>query len=225
MRRIDLFCNLAGPLFVSLLTIASPSFAALFLAASNFLSLPFEYYFIVIVHKRFPALASKVAQPEQVSIPFIHRIYQWPRRTLSSWKIYYHSPLFAASLSVCILYFTVLSFGGSMIAFLSQYSDFSTPLIAGLRAIAVVGGIGATFVSPPLIRYIGPVRAGLWFLSFQTICLVPGVVAVFLPINKRLQGGLLVGFVSISRLGLWGIDLSEQYLVQQVIPYLSDLMV
>lgn len=228
MRRIDLFCKLAGPLFVSVLTIPSASFAAIFLAASNVLSLPFEYHFIHVVHKQFPDLAHKPPAPEYTRQPLIGQFLQWPKHTLSSWKIYYRSPLFAASLSLCILYFTVLSFGGtlilnsvisdegSMIAFLSQYADFSTPLIAGLRAIAVAVGFAATFLSSPVIRWIGPVRSGIWFLSWQTIFLAPVPVILFLSLSKQLQGGLLVGFVSISRLGLWGFDLSEQCLVQQV---------
>lgn len=114
MRRIDLFCKLAGPLFVSVLTIPSPAFAALFLAGSNIVSLPFEYYFILILHGRFPELAVKALSPNRNHVPgpFTLQVMQWPQRTLSSWKTYYRSPLFAASLSLCILYFTVLSFGG-----------------------------------------------------------------------------------------------------------------
>jgi len=115
----------------------------------------------------------------------------------------------------------VLSFGGAMITFLSQYSGFSTPLIAGLRAIAVIVGIVATFLSAPVIRFIGPIRAGIWFLSWQTILLVPATIVMFLSVSPALQGGLLVGFVSVSRLGLWGFDLSEQYLVQQVSRFLN----
>jgi iron-regulated transporter 1 len=110
MRRIDLFCKLAGPLFVSVLSIPSPSFAAWFLAGSNFISFPFEYFFILVVYKRFPDLANKPPQPENAS--FIQRLVQWPQRTISSWKTYYNSPVFLASLALCILYFTVLSFGG-----------------------------------------------------------------------------------------------------------------
>jgi len=104
-----------------------------------------------------------------------------------------------------------------MIVFLSQYSGFQTPLIAGLRAIAVIMGIAATFASPPIIRRVGSVRAGIWFLSWQTIFLLPVPISLFLSLNFKLQGAFLVGFVSISRLGLWGFDLSEQYLVQQVL--------
>ena len=217
MRRIDLLCKLGGPLFVSVLTIPSPSFAAIFFAASNIVSLPFEYYFIYIVYKRFPRLAIKsesVSAP--ISMSILRQILNWPIRTMTAWKTYYHSSLFGASLALCILYFTVLSFGGAMITFLSQYSGFSTPLIAGLRAIAVLIGIAATFLSPPLIRTIGPIRTGIWFLSWQTLFLVPVVIAMFSSLSARLQGALLVGFVSLSRVGLWGFDLSEQYLVQQV---------
>jgi solute carrier family 40 (iron-regulated transporter), member 1 len=224
MRRIDLFCKLAAPLFVSLLTIPSSSFASLFLAASNVISFPFEYFFIVIVHGRFPALGNKSVPPQNHgSQNLIRQVLQWPQQTFSSWKIYYRSPLFLASLALSMLYFTVLSFGGSShlcridIRF-DDCSGFSTPLIAGLRAIAVVVGIAATFLSSPVIRWIGPIRAGIWFLSWQTIFLFPVAVTGFLSMSKQLQGGLLVGFVSISRFGLWGFDLSEQYLVQQVIP-------
>lgn len=108
-----------------------------------------------------------------------------------------------------------------MIAFLSQYSGFSTPLIAGLRAIAVIVGLAATFAAPRLIHVVGPVRAGLWSLSWQTVILAPAVVALFIPVSPAIQGSLLVGFVFISRLGLRGFDLCEQLLVQQVQPPLT----
>jgi solute carrier family 40 (iron-regulated transporter), member 1 len=109
---------------------------------------------------------------------------------------------------------TAALIAGSMIAFLSEYSGFSTPLISGLRAIAVIVGLAAMFAAPRLIRAIGPVRAGLWSLSWQTAILVCAVVALFLPLRWSMQGGLLVGFVSISGLGLWGFDLCEQLFVQ-----------
>jgi hypothetical protein len=110
MRRIDLFCKLAGPLFVSLLTIRSLLFTALFLAGSNLVSLHFEYHFIRLVHKRFLDLAVKTLSPAQISQPLIRQIVQLSNRTISSWKTYYSSPLFAASLSLCILYSHSLQF-------------------------------------------------------------------------------------------------------------------
>jgi hypothetical protein len=112
MRRIDLLCKLGGPLFVSLLTIPSPSFAAWFLAGFNFISFPFEYFFILVVHKQFPDLETKAPRHDTAPKHFLGQVLEWPQRTLSSWKTYYNSPLFLASLALCILYFTVLSFGG-----------------------------------------------------------------------------------------------------------------
>ena len=111
MRRIDLFCKLVGPLFVSVLDIPSSSFAALFIACSNLASLLLEYCFILVVHRRFPALSVK-SRREPASLPFTQQVLQWPQETVSSWKTYYRSPIFLASLPLCILYFTVLSFGG-----------------------------------------------------------------------------------------------------------------
>ena len=115
MRRLDLFCKLAAPLFVSLLTIKSSSFSAIFLAASNIVSLPFEYFFIQFVYCRFPDLAVKHPQATP-SEPLLTEFFRVPRRTMSSWKTYYRSPLFLASFALCTLYFTVLSFGGYPIA-------------------------------------------------------------------------------------------------------------
>ena len=112
MRRIDLFCKLASPVFVSLLTIASSPFAAWFLFGSNLISLPFEYYFILVVYRRFPDLAIKPPRQSTRSQTLLRRLVRLPARTVTSWRIYYQSPLFAASLSLSILYFTVLSFGG-----------------------------------------------------------------------------------------------------------------
>src|SRR5438105_2959337 len=117
MRRIDLFCKLAGPLFVSVLTIPSSSFAAWFLAGFNFISFPFEYFFILVVHKQFPDLGNKPPRQDIIHQHFFRQVLQWPQRTLASWKIYYNSPLFLASLALCILYFTVLSFGGMYLLF------------------------------------------------------------------------------------------------------------
>jgi iron-regulated transporter 1 len=115
MRRIDLFCKLAGPLFVSVLTLRSTAFAAVFLAVSNVISLPFEYWFILVVYKRFPDLAVKSFQEHTPNRPL-----QWPKKTYSSWKVYYQSSVFAASLALCILYLTVLSFGGIAVSSLTQ---------------------------------------------------------------------------------------------------------
>lgn len=49
MRRIDLFCKLAGPLFIALIDGASTKLAILVALGINVLSLPTEYFAIAQV--------------------------------------------------------------------------------------------------------------------------------------------------------------------------------
>lgn len=49
MRRIDLFCKLAGPLTIALITTASLKVAISVTLGSSVLSVPVEYYMILKV--------------------------------------------------------------------------------------------------------------------------------------------------------------------------------
>ncbi|KAB8225384.1 hypothetical protein BDV33DRAFT_187581 [Aspergillus novoparasiticus] len=63
---------------------------------------------------------------------------------------------------------------------------------------------------------IGPIRSGLWFLNWQFACLAAAVAAFALLDNSSqlVAVSLIVG-VALSRIGLWGFDLSVQFLVQE----------
>ena len=71
-----------------------------------------------------------------VALPFRTRFVSAVLHTLRSWSEYRHHPVFAASLSYCLLYVSVLNFGGQMTAYLKIYG-LSDALLAGGRAIAV----------------------------------------------------------------------------------------
>ncbi|KAB8257920.1 hypothetical protein BDV32DRAFT_140042 [Aspergillus pseudonomiae] len=63
---------------------------------------------------------------------------------------------------------------------------------------------------------IGPIRSGLWFLNWQFGCLAAAVAAfVFLNNSSQLVAVSLIVGVALSRIGLWGFDLSVQFLVQE----------
>lgn len=49
MRRIDLFCKLAGPLFIALINGASTTIAIFLTLGTNVLSVPVEYFAIAQV--------------------------------------------------------------------------------------------------------------------------------------------------------------------------------
>jgi iron-regulated transporter 1 len=85
-----------------------------------------------------------------------------------------------------------------------------------VRTVSVALELGATWAAPMLMANIGPIRSGIWFLNWQLLCLI-GAGAFFYGANSTTVStiGLVVGTM-LSRVGLWGFDLSAQILVQSV---------
>lgn len=138
------------------------------------------------------------------------------------WIEYFQNPAVLPSLSLSILYLTVLSTGVQMQAYLFTLG-FTSIEVSLMRFAAVIVELLATWAAPVLTRMIGPVRAALWFVNEQLVCV--GIsVALYLaaPANTKAAGFSLIGGVTFSRLGLWGFDLCVQYLIQEVRLHLSD---
>jgi len=140
------------------------------------------------------------------------------RNMISPWRDYVTSPVFLASLALSILYLTVLSFGAQMVTYLLSVG-FTAFQISLVRMIGVAIELSATWAAPILMRKIGSVRSGLWFINWQLGCIL-AAVAVFqlYGSNSRIAGIGLVAGVLTSRIGLWGFDLCVQYLIQETIP-------
>ena len=134
-------------------------------------------------------------------------------QTPASLSSYVRSSVFLPSLSLSLLYLTVLSFNGQMVTYL--LSNGYTPTAIGLvRTISVAVEISATIVASSVMKRLGPVRAGLWFLSYQTLCLLSAVVMFWTISNSLLASSILVLGVTLSRLGLWCFDLCAQIIIQ-----------
>ncbi|EMD37530.1 FPN1 iron exporter [Gelatoporia subvermispora B] len=223
MRRIDLLCKLLAPLFVSLLTTAgSYTFAAYFLCAIEGGTMLFELIWITIVYRRFPVLrgaqvARDALQQERIHDPHRHRllrIHTSLKNHLLDWNEFIHHPVFLSSLSISCLYFTVLSFDGTMLSYLKAV-DYSDPFLAGMRGLNVVAGLAGTLAMPILERKLGLVRAGNWSIWSEVLCLIPAVVSFF--VGAPSVGGdapawnsaLLFGGMMLSRIGLWAFDLCQ----------------
>lgn len=139
-------------------------------------------------------------------------------------SFYFHHPAFLPSFTCALLYCTVLSFSGQMITYLSS-AGFSSLHIGISRTFSVLFEMSATWIAPVLMTRIGPVRSGLWFISWQTFCLAGGVSLFvsyssfsgstysFAPFIAAIG---LTGGTILSRIGLWGFDLSTQIIVQEV---------
>lgn len=249
MRRIDLVCKLAGPLVIALVDGVSTEVAILVNFAMNGLSIFMEYFAIARVcsspgdntHKvnfiQVYKMDTGLQTPKQVSLPetedeatdhdalitnpaldtqTIQNVLHQPWQGL---KFYFKHRAFLPSFAGALLYFTVLSFSGQMVTYLVSvgYTSFH---IAAARTVSVAVEISATLISPVVMSKIGPIRAGIWFLSWQSVSLV-SATAVFWTIKPGMFAatGLVIGTI-LSRIGLWGFDLSSQIIVQEVRPFL-----
>ncbi|GAA5914652.1 uncharacterized protein JCM6883_001031 [Sporobolomyces salmoneus] len=237
LRRIDLLSKLVAPLFVSLLTTAvSYTFAASFLLGFALISLCFEFIWIKIVYRRLPILAETQKSPSAAEVPKPSTTTKPPLSLsllgerlklrivseLKDWLIFIRSPVFFSCLSISLLYLTVLSFDGSMLAYLKA-NDYSDGFVAGMRGVGVVTGLMGTVLMPFLEKRIGLVRAGSWSIWSEVITLIPAVLAFFVSPPKTGNRGLpynsalLFTGMALSRIGLWSFDLCQLKELQEAL--------
>jgi iron-regulated transporter 1 len=235
MRRIDLICKLLSPLGIALLHSWSPRLAVWVTLAINAVSVLVEYWFIAKVFRTVPSLSQHTSTPTEICdgvgadtalsnfeesswfhcAPF--------RRFMSSlWApliTYMRQAGFLPSLALSVLYLTVLSFSGQMITFLlAMPSPKITPGTIGLvRTVSTLSELSSTFAAPAVMSRIGPVRAGIWFLSWQAITLSPAVYVLwtgFVGIGQASLPFFIIALI-LSRFGLWSFDLCAQLIIQE----------
>ncbi|GAA99157.1 hypothetical protein E5Q_05849 [Mixia osmundae IAM 14324] len=222
LRRIDLGSKLLAPLFVSLLTTtASYLFSVAFLAGLGLITFAFEFVWIQVVYERMPMLAQPdpsqrvpVKSSSASEAKVLARISHGLLEQKQNWLDFIRHPIFASSLSISLLYLTVLSFDGSMIAYLKTH-NFSDPFVAGMRGLCVVTGLLGTFLGPLLESKLGLIRAGSWSIWGEVVSLLPALLSFFvlapqladrgLPVNSM----LLFGGMAASRIFLWSFDLIQ----------------
>ncbi|KAL2011443.1 hypothetical protein VTN00DRAFT_4161 [Thermoascus crustaceus] len=227
MRRIDLFCKLFAPVFISFVDSISTRGAIWTVFGLNASWVLIEYVAIAQVYKAVPELARQgdsTSTDESVSDPdmelpsrssLFRKCILYLKSAAAPWREYLSSPVFLASFALSMLYLTVLSFGTQMVTYL-LYIGFTSFEVGCVRIGAVVSELAGTWAAPLAMNRVGPVRSGLWFIDWQLGCLAAAAAAfAFLdPSSKFVAVSLIVG-VALSRLGLWGFDLSVQFLVQE----------
>ncbi|KAK5006325.1 hypothetical protein LTR28_006625, partial [Elasticomyces elasticus] len=177
MRRIDLFCKLVGPLVIAFVDGASTTVAVFAVLGMTAGSVFVEYFTIQAVYLAVPALQStnqpldsSAGQPSN-SIDSVRNQLHAVGSTLA---FYFTHSAFLPSFSLALLYFTVLSFSGQMVAYLLAIG-LDSPQIGLLRLLSTVLELSATCLAPMVMNKIGPVRAGIWFVNWQIICVATAV--------------------------------------------------
>ncbi|KGO45212.1 Major facilitator superfamily domain, general substrate transporter [Penicillium expansum] len=226
MRRIDLFCKLLAPVFISLIDSISTRYAIWTVFTLNTASVLVEYMAIAQVYQSVPALTktqASITQADDINSETADGPHPNPSRkilhslpeSLAPWKEYIASPVFLASFALSLLYLTVLSFGATMVTYL-LHTGFTSLQVSYMRIGAVAAEISGTWTAPLIMNRIGPIRSGLWFLNWQFVCVAGTAVAfVAWDSSSRAVAGTLIAGVALSRVGLWGFDLSVQFLVQE----------
>lgn len=225
MRRIDLFCKLVAPVVISFVDGFSTRVAIWTVFGLNTASVLIEYLAIAQVYRSVAALkrSETPVQPAviadeaaEVSSASSHGLLSYLQVTLAPWREYVASPVFLASFALSLLYLTVLSFGATMVTYL-LHSGFTALEVSCMRIGSVAAELFGTWTAPVVMNRIGPIRSGLWFLNWQLCCVAGATVAfVFWDSTSKLVAGSLVVGVALSRIGLWGFDLSAQFLIQEV---------
>ncbi|KAJ5973522.1 hypothetical protein N7481_010732 [Penicillium waksmanii] len=215
MRRIDLFCKLVAPVFISLVDSFSTRVAIWTVLGLNTASVLVEYVAIAQVYRAVPNLkrtSAAILQTEtldeiatQAQHHSLQNIMSRLRDTLAPWQEFATSRVFMASFALSLLYLTVLSFGATMVTYL-LHSGFSPLEVSYMRIGSVAAELSGTWIAPIVMNRIGPIRSGLWFLNWQ-FCCVAGAAVAYVPwdSNSRLVAGCLVIGVALSRIGLWGV--------------------
>jgi iron-regulated transporter 1 len=227
MRRIDLICKLIAPVGIGLLDGYSTKVAICVVFFQNAISVGVEYWAIKNVYDAIPELGEGKGQVSHSSLTPLQTTTTTtatsnsPKRTtpfLAPYKSYIQNPAFLASFALSLLYLTVLSFASQMTTYLLTLG-FTSTHVSIMRLVSVFLELSATCVAPWLMNRIGAVRSGLWFINEQLISIALAIGLWFYYIEKPMIAGLvLVSGVAFSRLGLWGFDLSVQYLVQDAAP-------
>lgn len=224
MRRIDLFCKLIAPMFISLVDNFSTRVAIWTVLGLNAASVLVEYFAIAHVYRSVPNLRKATTSchnsGENEANHADHRscqtIKSYLRGSTAPWKEYVASPVFLPSFALSLLYMTVLSFGATMVTYL-LHSGFNPLEVSCMRIGSVVAEVSGTWTAPIIMNRIGPIRSGLWFLNWQFCCVAGAAFAFVLwDSNSKLVAATLIIGVALSRIGLWGFDLSAQFLVQEV---------
>lgn len=224
MRRIDLTSSIVAPLIAGVLAsgvgnkVATVSIGVWAIVSIFIEMLLVQRVWSIIPHLRdkTPVLAS--GSPSTEETPLLNSTSRpvSKRSYFASWKMYLSHPLCFPSVAYCLLYISILNFGGIMVSFLSTpYINLSPAWVAAGRGIAAFVGVVATIVTPRVIPRLGLVKTGVVMLWMQLLCLIPTVLVFIFPFERGVFLSILFTSLCLSRFGLWGFDLVETQMMQE----------
>ena len=222
MRRIDLVCKFCGPMVFGFLMQAAAGHDApddmkiavtigtAVVAAWNALTAIPEYALLRRVHAQCEALqaprddsggAKKKSAFSQLA---------------GGWRRYVAHPVFGASFSYSMLYFTVLDGGTLMTAYL-QWTGISPGLLGASRGVGAVFGIIGTLIFPWMRKRRGGSLRSPAVISHWLFFLQIAPIAACYMLQWKHTGYFMLGAVVVSRWALWSFDLACTQIMQECV--------
>lgn len=141
-----------------------------------------EYCTIARVYNMVPALQEAKPTLPSHGLPELD-FWTKAKSYLHGTAIYSQHPAFILSLSLALLYLKVLSFNGQMVTYLVALGVPSS-MIGILRGVSAVFELSATWIAPRIMPRLGPIRAGIWFINWETICVSAACAFFWLDLDS-----------------------------------------
>jgi iron-regulated transporter 1 len=217
MWRIDLFCKLVGPLAISLVDSYSSKAAIIVTGSMSSLSFLAKYFAVARVYWSIPAMQAVKDQAARTPTSTCLNVKTLCSRAAASSIPYVRHTAFFPSACLALLYLTVLSFSGQLITYLLSLG-LSSAIIAIIRGMPAVFELSAAWLGPYVVDRVGSVRSGIWFLNAEVFFVRVACACIWLPATTAEPSlatfGLILSVI-LSRVGLWGFDLSAQLTIQE----------
>ncbi|KAG2776777.1 hypothetical protein JG687_00015063 [Phytophthora cactorum] len=231
MRRIDLSCNILGPMAFGFIVDFAGGDAttramvgAAVVGLWNLISTPLEYCMTHDIYHLVPELAVRATveedhevdtKGEKVTSPTSSAQLGTIARYANMWSNYVKHPVFLVSFSFCALYMTILSGGALNTAYL-KWRGISNSLLGASRGAGAVTGLVGTLIFPYLRNSMKRVeRVAVLSVWIFWLCLIPVVVAFLVTGESVVSDYVMLICVVISRAWLWSTDLAETQIMQE----------
>lgn len=211
LRQVDLFTEVTAPVLAGLMLLLENSHIPLFgfflVILWNIVSFFPEYGILKSIYSERPDLMNKNFEVSAaVSTPFLKKITQ-------GWQSFFREPVALVVLAYSFLWLSVLSPHGVLLtAYLKDGWNLPEWEIGLFRGFGALFGLIATFVFSKVISKWGLVKGSQNFILFQSVMVVFALIS-FLMGDRMGQIGFL-GFILLSRIGLYGFSLGEMQMRQ-----------
>ena len=213
LHQIDLTTEVASPIAAGFLLAASPSNLPLLgftiIALWNVLSFFPEYRLLQSVLKLCPELQTKKNHAPPTRDPSLGQ------KLVGGWRAFLRQPAMLSMAAYALLWLSVLSPHGILLAaYLKKGWGLSESALGIFRGAGAFCGLVATYLYPKYAFKYGTVAASRGFILFQATAVALSLLSFCMRSDLRYAS---LGFILLSRIGLYGFSVGEVQIRQQSI--------